>query len=76
MCECVRVCVCVCVCHTQVIVLGDSCRSSGAGALMGKVVAKLHYAVVLFQHFGDLHLNCGTELLPLKHTHTKIQRSL
>lgn len=71
----VFLCVCVCVCRTQVVVLGDSCSSSGARSLMGKVVAKLHYAVVLLQHFGYLHLNCGAELLPLKHTHTNTQRS-
>lgn len=59
---------CVRVCHTQVVVLGDSCSSSGARSLLGEVVAKLHYAVVLFQHFSYLHLYGSTQLLPLKHT--------
>lgn len=36
--------------------------------MLGEVVAKLHYVVVLFQHFSYLHLYGGTQLLPLKHT--------
>lgn len=70
-----NVCVCVRVCHTQVIVLGDSCSSSGARSLLGEVVAELHYGVVLFQHFSDLHLYGSTELLPLEHTNVQKSRS-
>lgn len=53
--------------HTQVVVLGDSCGSSGSGPLLGEVVAKFHYALVLFQHFSDLHLYGGTQLLSLQY---------
>lgn len=62
-----------CVYHTQVVVLRDSCGSSGARSLLGEVVAKLHYAGVLLQHFSYFHLYSSTQLLPLKYT--DIQKS-
>lgn len=62
--------VCLRAYRTQVVVLGDSLPSSGARSLLGKMVAKLHDAVVLFQHFSNLHLYSSTQLLPLKETHT------
>lgn len=64
-------CVCVCVFFTQVVVFRDSCSCPGARSLLGEVVAELHDAVVLFQHFSDLHLNTGSQLLSLEHRWTK-----
>lgn len=59
---------CVCVFFTQVVVFRDSCSCPGARSLLGEVVAELHDALVLFQHFSDLHLNTGSQLLSLEHT--------
>lgn len=59
--------VCACCVHTQVVVLGDSCGSSGSGPLLGEVVAKFHYALVLFQHFSNLHFYGSTQLLSLQY---------
>lgn len=49
-----------CVYHTQVVVLRDGCGCSGARSLLGEVVAKLHYAGVLLQHFSYFHLYSST----------------
>lgn len=52
-------------CHTEVVVLGDSCSSSGARSLLSEVVSKFDDAGVFFQHFRYLHLYSGAQLLPL-----------
>lgn len=52
--------------HTEVVVLGDGCSSPGPRSLLSELVAKLHNAVVLFQHFSYFHLCSGAQLLPLR----------
>lgn len=57
---------------TQVVVFRDGSSGAGSRTLLGEVVAELHDARVLFQHFGDLHLHRCAELLPLRASNTNI----
>lgn len=50
---------------THVIVSRDGHGGSGAGTLLGEVVAEFEDAGVVLQHGGDLHLNGVSQLLPL-----------
>lgn len=52
-------------CLTHVVVSRDGHGSSGAGTLLGEVVAEFEDAGVVFQHGGDLHLDWVSQLLPL-----------
>lgn len=56
---------------THVIVSCDGNSRSGAGTLLGEVVAKSEDAGVVLQHGGDLHLHRVSQLLPLRQTGEK-----
>lgn len=53
---------------THVVVSRDGHGGSGAGTLLGEVVAEFEDAGVVLQHGGDLHLNRVSQLLPLQRT--------
>lgn len=56
---------------THVIVSCDGNGRSGAGTLLGEVVAESEDAGVVLQHGGDLHLHRISQLLPLHRTGEK-----
>lgn len=59
---------------THVVVSRDGHGGSGAGALLGEVVAEFEDAGVVLQHGGDLHLNRVSKLLPLQQTGSSVRR--